>query len=100
MAQFSFHCECYKAASVGGLDKHNRRLNKHYGNKDINKDKTDNNRIYIAPQQSLYKDCKDHIERRVVQNGGDCPKTLRLDSDDRQSGIIQWRLLETLFRLI
>ena len=70
MALFSFHCECYKAASVGGLDKHNRRLNKHYGNKDIDKEKTGNNRIYIAPQQSLYKDCKYHIERRVVQNGG------------------------------
>lgn len=70
MAQFSFHCECYKAASVGGLDKHNRRLNKHYGNKDINKEKTGDNRIYIAPHKSLYKDCKDHIEKRVASNGG------------------------------
>lgn len=70
MAQFSFHCECYKAGSVASLDKHNRRLNQHYGNKDINKEKTGDNRVYIAPQKSLYKDCKDHIERRVVQNGG------------------------------
>lgn len=70
MAQFSFHCECYKAGSVGSLDKHNRRLNKNYGNEDIDKEKTGDNRIYIAPQKSLYKDCKDHIEKRVVANGG------------------------------
>lgn len=70
MAQFSFHCECYKAGSVGSLDKHNRRLNKNYGNEDIDKDKTGNNRNYIAPQQSLYKDCKEHIDKRVVAKGG------------------------------
>ena len=69
-AKFSFHCQCYKAEQLGGLDKHNRRRNKNYGNKDIDKDKRGNNRVYIAPKQSLYQDCKAEIEKRVVANGG------------------------------
>jgi len=70
MAKFSFHCQCYKSGQLGGLDKHNRRLNKNYSNADIDKDKNADNRVYIAPQQSLYKDCKDQIEKRVVAHGG------------------------------
>ena len=36
MAKFSFHCQCYKAGQLGGIDKHNRRLNKNYiSNPDI-----------------------------------------------------------------
>lgn len=70
MAMFSYHCQCYKASQLGGIDKHNRRLNKKYGNPDIDKDKSGNNHVYIAPKQSLYKDCKDQIDRRVVANGG------------------------------
>ena len=69
-AKFSFHCQCYKSSQLGGIDKHNRRLNEHYGNADIETEKSENNRIYIAPKQSLYKDCKEQIEKRVVANGG------------------------------
>lgn len=71
MAKFSFHCQCYKAGQLGGIDKHNRRLNKHYiSNPDIKTELSKNNRIYIAPKQSLYKDCKEQIEKRVVASGG------------------------------
>lgn len=70
MAKFSFHCQCYKSSQLGGIDKHNRRLNEHYGNADIETEQSENNRIYIAPKQSLYKDCKEQIEKRVVANGG------------------------------
>lgn len=71
MAKFSFHCENYKAVQLGGIDKHNRRLNKHYiSNPDIDMELSENNRIYIAPKQSLYKDCKEQIEKRVIANGG------------------------------
>ena len=65
MAKFSFHCQCYKAGQLGGIDKHNRRLNKNYiSNPDINIERSKENRIYIAPKQSLYQDCKDIINKR------------------------------------
>lgn len=71
MAKFSFHCENYKAVQLSGIDKHNRRLNKHYiSNPDINKELSENNHIYIAPKKSLYKDCKEQIEKRVIAGGG------------------------------
>ena len=71
MAKFSFHCQCYKAGQLGGIDKHNRRLNKNYiSNPDIDTERSVQNRIYIAPKQSLYKDCKEQIEKRVVASGG------------------------------
>lgn len=71
MAKFSFHCENYKQGQLGGLDKHNRRLNKHYiSNPDVDLKRSKYNRTYIAPRQSLYKDCKEIIEKKVVANGG------------------------------
>ena len=71
MAKFSFHCQCYKAGQLGGIDKHNRRLNKNYiSNPDINIERSKENRIYIAPKQSLYQDCKDIINKKVIANGG------------------------------
>lgn len=71
MAKFSFHCQCYKAGQLGGIDKHNRRLNKNYiSNPDIDLERSKENRIYIAPKQSLYKDCKDIINKKVIANGG------------------------------
>lgn len=66
MAKFSFHCQNYKSGQLGGLDKHNRRLNKNYSNLDIDKERTEQNRIYIAPKQSLYMDSKNEIQKRVV----------------------------------
>lgn len=102
MARFSFHCQCYKAGQLGGIDKHNRRLNKKYSNPDIDKGKGANNRFYIVPKQSLYKDCKDQIEKRVIANGGritkisnwlcECifsyPEDLPLERLDEYNGLI------------
>lgn len=71
MAKFSFHCDCFKAGQIGGLDKHNRRLNENYiSNPDIITELSEKNRVYIAPNQSLYKDCKEQIEKRVIAHGG------------------------------
>lgn len=70
MAKFSFHCQNYKKGQLGGLDKHNRRLNKHYGNIDVDLERSKHNRVYIAPRRTLYKDCKKIIEENVVANGG------------------------------
>ena len=71
MAKFSFRCECFKSGEIGGLDKHNRRLNENYiSNPDIKTELSEDNRIYIAPKQSLYKDCKEQIEKRVIAHGG------------------------------
>lgn len=71
MAKFSFHCDCFKEGEIGGLDKHNRRLNKNYiSNPDILTELSEKNRVYIAPRQSLYKDCKEQIQKRVVAHGG------------------------------
>ena len=70
MAKFSFHCQNYKASQLGAIDKHNRRLNKHYGNTDIDTEKKEYNCIYKAPKESLYKDCKSIIDRQIIANGG------------------------------
>ena len=71
MAKFSFHCQCYKKGQLCGIDKHNRRLNEHYiSNPDIKTELSGENRIYIAPKQSLFKDCKEQIEKRVIAGGG------------------------------
>lgn len=70
MAKFSFHCQNYKSGQIGAIDKHNRRLNKNYSNIDIDTARSSQNHIYIAPRQSLYKDCKIIINDRVIANGG------------------------------
>lgn len=76
MAKFSFHCQNYKASQICAIDKHNRRLNKHYhSNPDIDPEKSANNRIYIAPKETLYKDCKNLIDKKVVAYGGRITKS-------------------------
>ncbi len=70
MAKFSFHCQCYKKESLLGINKHNLRKNKHYGNKDIDTKRSVNNRIYISPDSTLYQACKKQIEERVLAKGG------------------------------
>ena len=71
MAKFSFHCQNYKASQICAIDKHNRRLNKHYhSNPDIDTEKSANNRIYVAPKETLFKDCKNLIDKKVVAYGG------------------------------
>lgn len=70
MAVLSFHCQCYKAGALKGIDAHNRRLRKnHISNPDIDNDLSCNNRIYKAPEKSLYADCKALIQRKVIANG-------------------------------
>ena len=71
MAKFSFHCQNYKASQICAIDKHNRRLNKHYhSNPDIDTEKSVNNRIYVAPKETLFKDCKNLIDKKVVAYSG------------------------------
>lgn len=69
-SKFSFHCQCYKKENLAGIDKHNRRKNKHYGNVDIDTERSKFNRVYITPDTSLYQACKKQIEERVLANGG------------------------------
>ena len=77
MAKFSFTCKCFKSGEIGGLDKHNRRLNENYiSNPDIKTELSEDNHIYIAPKQSLYKDCKEQIEKRVIAHGGRITKEI------------------------
>lgn len=70
MAKFSFHVQCYKKENLGGIDRHNRRKNKKYGNKDIDTSRSKYNRVYISPDTTLYQACKKQIEERVLANGG------------------------------
>ena len=70
MAVLSFHCQCYKAGALKGIDAHNRRLHKkHIRNPDIDNNLSCNNRIYKAPVKSLYADCKALIQKKVIANG-------------------------------
>ncbi len=69
-AKFSFHCQCYKKENIAGIDRHNRRKNKHYGNKDIDVSRSRRNLILISPDTTLYQTCKKQIEERVLANGG------------------------------
>ncbi len=70
MAKFSFHCQCYKKENLAGIDRHNRRKNKNYGNKDIDIGRSKDNRVYITPDTTLYQACKKQIEDRVLANSG------------------------------
>ena len=70
MAKISFHCQCYKKENLAGIDRHNRRKNKHYGNTDIDVGRSKDNRVYITPDTTLYQACKKQIEERVLANGG------------------------------
>ena len=46
MAVLSFHCQCYKAGALKGVDAHNRRLHKnHISNPDIDKVIANGNRV-------------------------------------------------------
>ena len=69
MAKFSFHCQCYKKENINGIDRHNRRKNKHYGNQDIDTACSKFNRVFITPDTTLYQACKKQIEERVLSHG-------------------------------
>lgn len=68
--KLAIHGHNYKATALSGLDKHNRRLNREYGNKNIDKTKKGDNLIFIEPKKSLYQDAKQRIESQVISHGG------------------------------
>lgn len=75
MAKFSFHCQSFKKQQLIGIDRHNRRINKHYSNTDIDVSRCKDNRIYITPDTSLYQMCKKQIEERVLAHDGRVTKS-------------------------
>lgn len=68
--KLAIHGHNYKATALSGLDRHNRRLNKEYGNENIDRSRRDENIVVIAPVESLYRDAKKRIEEQVLSHGG------------------------------
>lgn len=68
MSKLACHGNSFGKGAVVGMDKHNRRQNKEYGNPDIDVSKTAENYYYHEPKVSMYQDSKDMIEKRVLAN--------------------------------
>ena len=68
--KLAMHGHNYKATALNGLDKHNRRFNKEYGNLNINVARKEENILLITPVVSLYQDAKKRIEENVLVKGG------------------------------
>lgn len=68
--KLALHGHNYKATALAGLDRHNRRINKNYGNDNIDKDRIKNNIIIVAPEENLYRDAKRRIDEQVIAYGG------------------------------
>lgn len=60
------HAGNYGKGSVGALEHHNLRENETYSNKDINPERTKDNVTLKAPVDSQYRDTKDIIEQRAI----------------------------------
>lgn len=60
------HAGNYGKGSVGALEHHNLRENETYSNKDINPERTKDNVTLKAPVDSQYRDTKNIIEQRAV----------------------------------
>lgn len=60
------HAGNYGKGSVGALEHHNLRENETYSNKDINQERTKDNVTLKAPVNSQYRDTKNIIEQRAV----------------------------------
>lgn len=60
------HAGNYGKGSVGALEHHNLRENETYSNKDINPERTKDNVTLKAPVDSQYRDTKNIIEKRAV----------------------------------
>lgn len=68
--KLAIHGHNYKASALCGLDRHNRRLNREYGNINIDKARSADNILLIPPQENLYQDAKKRIEEQVIAKGG------------------------------
>lgn len=60
------HAGNYGKGSVGALEHHNLRENETYSNKDIKPERTKDNVTLKAPVDSQYRDTKDIIEQRAI----------------------------------
>ena len=72
---FSRICEglegiCFLNSLQSVFRKKRSRRKNYISNPYIDTERSVQNRIFIAPKQSLYKDCKEQIEKRVVASGG------------------------------
>ncbi len=68
--KLAIHGHNYKVTALSGLDKHNRRLNREYGNTNIDITRKADNLILIGLKESLYRDAKQRIEEQVISYGG------------------------------
>ena len=68
--KLAIHGHNYKATALCGLDRHNRRLNRDYGNENIDKARRKDNLFLIAPKENLYQDAKKRIAEQVIARGG------------------------------
>ena len=64
--KMAIHAENFGKGSVGALEHHNLRENETYSNKDIDPARTKDNVILKAPEDSQYRDTKNIIEQRAV----------------------------------
>lgn len=70
MGKLACHGSSFGKGAVVGMDKHNRRLNKEYGNENIDISKTADNIVFYTPKVSMYQDSKKMINERVRANNG------------------------------
>ena len=68
MSKLACHGHNFKKGSVGGMDRHNRRLGEKHSNKEIDNSRSHLNLTY-KHTHNLYQDCKMEVER-VKANGG------------------------------
>lgn len=66
MGVLALHGQSYKAGQIAALDRHNFRLNRNYGNENIDTDKSKDNIVLIAPENGLYKAVKERLEKEVI----------------------------------
>ena len=64
--KMAIHAENFGKGSVGALEHHNLRENETYSNQDIDPARTKDNVILKAPEDSQYRDTKNIIEQRAV----------------------------------
>lgn len=64
--KMAIHAENFGKGSVGALEHHNLRENENYSNQDIDPARTKDNVVLKAPEDSQYRDTKNIIETRAV----------------------------------
>ncbi len=66
MGVLAIHGQSYKKQQLAALDRHNLRLNKTYGNLNIDLSKSKDNVILIKPKGGLFQAAKARIEQDVL----------------------------------